>query len=87
LNNIVLKKKSKLYHILTKNRNKNGSFPQASTNTKILLQWVNPKLFLLHQKGNDEHSSTISSEMEEQQTWRMTEEENYGHGGRRKLEG
>jgi len=42
---------------------------------------------MLHQKGNNEPSPKISSKMEKQETWKMKEEENYRHGGRRKLEG
>jgi len=42
---------------------------------KTLLQWVNPKLFLLHQGGNDKPHRKITSKTEEQQTWRMKEEE------------
>jgi len=56
-------------------------------NKKNLLQWVNPKLFLLHQKGNDEPSPKVSSKTDEREICRMKEEENYGHGGKRKLQG
>jgi len=87
-NNTVKKKKSKLYHILTKNRNKNHSFPQTSTKTKNFVYWVNPKHFVLHQKGkgNDKPTKRISSKTEKQQTSTMKEEENNEYGRRIKLQ-
>jgi len=39
------------------------------------------------EKGNDEPTTKISSKMEEQQTFTMTEKENNGHGRRTKLQG
>ena len=50
LEQYCFKKKSKLYHILTKNRNKNVSFPQTSTNTKNFVV-DKPKTFSAPPKG------------------------------------
>jgi len=47
-------------------------------NTKTLLQWVNPILFLFHQRRNDDPCRKITWGTEEQQTWGIEEEETWG---------